>query len=80
VRPDPSHHGETWRIELTNGGSKDCTVLVEQRVFGYYQVEDVRIDDKNGTYSSEEAGKLLFPVDVPAGGKSTLVFTLQYGF
>ena len=85
TRPSRDAKGETWQVELTNGRSEPVTVFVEQRAFGYYTVSDVIAKDQREAAIAvspltEEAGRLFFPVKVPAEGKATLNFTLNFGF
>jgi len=84
-RPDRDSRGETWQVEVTNGREEPVTVYVEQRAFGYYRVSDVSVASSDGAGSSlsplsEEASLLIFPLIVPASGKSTLTYTLTFGF
>jgi len=80
ARPERDRHQETWRIELTSGRESESTVEVEQRVFGYYTVENPQVNELSASYRTESAGRLIFPVNIAPHGKSVLTFALIYGY
>lgn len=80
VRPQRNRHEETWRVELSNGRNQTALFHVEHRVFGYYEVVNAEADGQPVNYTSEAADMLVFPVNVPAGSKNTLTFSLRYGY
>ncbi len=80
ARPERNRHQETWRVELTSSRNGPATVHVEQRVFGYYKVENATANGQPVEFTSEAANRIVFPVNVPPGGKTTLTFTLVYGY
>jgi len=80
ARPERDKHQETWQVELTSGRDQPATVNVEQRVYGYYTVTQAQVGDKPVEFKAEEAGKIVFPVAVPAWGKVVLEFTISYGY
>lgn len=80
ARPERDTHQETWRVEISSNRDEKSTVYVEQRVFGYYQVSDAKVDGKSIKHETETANIIYFPVEVEAGDKAVLTFKLTYGF
>ena len=79
-RPERDKHEEKWRVEVTNGRDEQTEVMVEQRVYGYYQVIDSKVDGKETTYHKERADMLIFPVKVSAKSVSILEYSILYGY
>jgi len=80
ARPQRDKHEETWRVEIIGSRNENTVVEVEQRVFGYYQVTTHEVNGQEIEYRTESANKLVFPVNVPLGGKAVLIFSLSYGY
>jgi len=79
-RPERDKHEEIWRVEVTNSRDEATEILVEQRVFGYFQVIDSNVDGKEITYNKERADMLIFPVRVSANSVSILEYSILYGY
>ena len=80
ARPERDRHQESWEVELTSGREQPALVNVEQRVYGYYTVTEASVGDKPVEFKAEEAGKISFPVELPARSKAVLKFTITYGY
>lgn len=79
-KPTRDTSEETWQVEVVNGGEKPATVWVEQRVFGFYKVVKAEAAGREVIPEVNESGRLLFPVESPGRSKTTLTFTLSYGY
>lgn len=80
MRPTRDTHEETWQVNVVNARKEPVRVWVEQRAFGYFEVTKSEVNGKPVPPVVVEAGKLHFPVDVPASGSAELLVTLSYGF
>jgi hypothetical protein len=79
-RPERDKHEEKWQVVVTNSRNEETEVLVEQRVYGYYQVIDSNVDGKEIAYNKERADMLIFPVTVSANSVSILEYSILYGY
>lgn len=80
ARPTRDSSEETWRVEVVSSRAQAVVVWVEQRVYGYYTLVKAVVDTTAVSPTTEESGRLLFPVTVPAGGKAVLTFALSFGY
>jgi len=79
-RPQRDKHEETWRVEITNSRSVSTIVNVEQRVYGYFQVINSKLDGQNISYHKERAELIVFPVKLAANSLAILEYSILYGY
>ncbi|MGE5177319.1 MAG: DUF4139 domain-containing protein [Hyphomicrobiales bacterium] len=66
---------DQYRIRLRNRGAREATVTVAENLYGNWEITDHSSD-----FRKKDAENVEFDVKVPAGGESTLTFTVRYTY
>ena len=66
---------DRFEIRVRNGGRAPATVVVTENLFGSWE-----ITEKSADFRKKDAETVEFELSVPAGGETTLTYTVRYSF
>lgn len=68
------------RVSIFNGSQEDAQVVIRERLYGFWDILRAEFDGKSIDYIEKDARRIEFNVKVKANSRSTLEYTVRYGY
>ncbi|MBC8204533.1 hypothetical protein ISS30_00705 [bacterium] len=68
------------QVSIYNGSSEDADVVIRERLYGFWEVLRAEFNGVAVKYETKDARKIEFNVIVKANSRSTLEYTVRYGY
>jgi hypothetical protein len=70
-----NRNSDTFEIEVRNHKSKDIRLVIEEELYGYWEIVE-----KSDDFTKKDFQTVEFEIDVPGGGEKTVTYTVEYSY
>lgn len=70
-----NRNSDTMEIEIRNHKAKDITLVIEEELYGYWE-----IIEKSDDFTKKDFQTVEFEINVPGGGEKVVTYTVEYSY